>query len=171
MELIDRGARIRPVWEYVVWQMRSMYVSAPDQDAILLCVRAMGFVHHEDFKAETFYRTLALSSQWKALWTLYLAGFTLTEESIALAISKARSMSSDARTPMDWNLATTLMAREKYFSPEHCMPAAIHRPRSLKNICVIKIRECLPDNVIYTARQLKIPALLYRMITLENDPI
>jgi len=145
--------------------MRALYVNPPDRDAIVLCVRAMGFVHQEDFKVETFYRTLAMSAQWEALWTLYLAGFNITDDCRAIALIKVQSMAALESAGGD------VSAGARDFSPETWMSTVAHRPRTLKNLCVIKIRERLPDNVIYSARLLKLPRLLYRMVTLDEDPV
>lgn len=161
MELIDRGAKLRPAWECVIWQMRNLYVNAADRDAILLCVRAMGFIHREDFKVETFYRTMALSRQWDALWLLYLAGFDLTEECLAIAINMVKLIRQAIDpVPDDSNLM-----------PDIWMPSLLYKPRTLKNLCVIKIRECLPDNVIYHCQRMRLPKLLKLMITLDVSPV
>lgn len=163
LELIDRGAKLRPVWECVIWQMRSHFVNLSDRDAILLCIRAMGFIHHEDFKVETFYRTMALSRQWDALWLLYLAGFDVTEECLAIALNMVKLLRIGTGSVLDSALESNMM-------PDLWMPALLHRPRTLKNLCVIKIRECLPDNVIYHSRRLHIPKPLLNMITIDTDP-
>lgn len=165
VELIDRGAKLRPVWEYVIWQMRHLHVNLSDSDAIVLCVRGMGFIHNEDFKVETFYRTMALSLQWYALWLLYLAGFNVTEECLAIALNKVQLLRRSAGTVQQAALL------ESNLLPELWMPALLYKPRTLKNLCVVRIRECLPDNVIYHARHLKQPNLIYQMITLDLSPL
>ena len=158
--LVERGARLRPVWEYVVWQTRSLFVELSDSAAILLCIRAMGFVHREAFKTETFYRTLALSGQWDALWTLYLAGFAISDECLAIAVGKLRHLAG-------WDSAVLVDASP---SPDVWLNAVHNQPRTLRNLCVIRVRECLGDNVIYSARRLSLPSYLYRLITLTVVP-
>jgi len=164
--LVERGARLRPVWEYVVWQTRSLFVELNDAAAILLCIRAMGFVHREAFKTETFYRTLALSAQWEALWALYLAGFAITDECLAIAVGKLKQL----RHLAGRDSATLGAAVELDPSPDVCLQAVHNQPRTLRNVCVVRVRECLEDNVICSARQLLLPDYLYRMITLEVAP-
>lgn len=156
MALVERGARLRPVWEYVVWQMRSLFVEPADKAAIMLCIRAMGFVHHEGFKTETFYRTLALSAQWDAVWALYVAGFPVSDECVAIAVGKLRQLAGRESSVTD---SSPL--------PDVWMPEVRQRPRSLRNLSVIKVRECIGDNVIYQARALRLPKLLYQMVTLD----
>jgi ankyrin repeat protein len=164
--LVERGARLRPVWEYVVWQMRSLFVEPTDTSAILLCIRAMGFVHREGFKTETFYRTLALSAQWDALWMLYLSGFSITEECLAIAVNKLRQLCQ----LVGRDSASSVPARVASPPPRVWLSAVRENPRTLRNLCVVRIRERIGDNVIFGARQLGLPNQLYQMITLEVAP-
>ena len=164
--LVERGARLRPVWEYVVWQTRSLFVELNDAAAILLCIRAMGFVHREAFKTETFYRTLALSAQWEALWALYLAGFAITDECLAIALGKLKQLRHLAgRDSMMLAAAVDVDP-----SPDAWLQGVHNQPRSLRNLCVIRVREHLGDNVVCSAPRLLLPNYLYKMITLEVAP-
>jgi Ankyrin repeats (3 copies) len=163
MALVERGARLRPVWEYVVWQMRSLFVEPGDKAAIMLCIRSMGFVHHEGFKTETFYRTLALSAQWDAVWALYVAGFPVTDECLAIALGKLRQL----RQLVGRDTSATVAVHDSSPMPDVWMHEVRLRPRSLRNLCVVRIRECIGDNVIFHARRLKLPKLLYQLVTLD----
>jgi len=161
--LVERGARPLQAWKYVG---RKAFYKMNDVAAILLCIRAMGFVHREAFEALNCYRTFVYNAQWNALWALYLAGFPITDECLAFAVDKLKQLRHLAGRE---SMMLTSAAGEDP-SPDVWLCTVHNQPRTLWNLCVIRVRECLGDNVIFSARRLRLPDYLYKMITLEVAP-
>ena len=164
-ELIQRGANLYTAWDYVIWQIRHSFVMAEDEAAIILCIRAMGFVHNEGFKVETFFRTLCLSCQQQAMWVLYLAGFTPSVEDANIALNRLRQTQDEFLTTEDWDHWNIL---KDYPHPLKWLPQVANKPRTLRNLAAIKVRESLSLNVISQVGLLQLPKPLESLVTLES---
>ena len=152
-ELIGRGADLYPVWDFVIWQIRHSFVQDQDEATFVMCIRAMGFVHKERFKVETFFRTLALRQQVEAMILLYRAGYMPSEEDQNIA----QRLTPDSNQNLEsLNEFTSWIADVRMSI------------RTLKNLCAIQIRQLMQNNVTYSVKKLDIPQHLQNSICLLN---
>ncbi len=166
-KLLLLGASIYTAWDRLIWQIRHFFVRPEDQGALLLCIRASGFLNRRDFRVETFYRVIALNRQWKAMWYLTQAGYTPTQEDYSLAVSSNRTNNNQ-----HWNDASTYQDNPEYNPTDWMKELLLRRVRSLENLAVLKVRATLAKNVLYgCSRLIHVPGLLKQLVTLDHSPV
>ncbi len=152
-DLINKGVDITAIWQGLV-DVPGSAVTSTHENVFMLCIQAFGLdlsfydtYDHRKYKTDTLFRTLSLQSLDEATLLLCDAGYTPSECDIVVTKNRINTGKCGIK------LAGQLSQRR-------C------NPRSLQNICVINIRQQIPDNVIYKVKKLQLPKQINDIITL-----